>query len=273
MRKSRHCLFAEVRCSLIAMTATTETGKALSEKVRWLLRSHTAADLARACGIKAPSIYTWRDNGTVDKRHLPKLAALTGTRPEWWLEPTAPVPPTDEWLASLPRHDGTLAPAAYTYPTGPHDTDAEAPSPDQLAIPMLDVRASAGPGAPQPEHDPIVGRMLVQMSWVRRNLPHVTSPGNLTTVIAYGPSMEPTFHDRSILIVDTGVREVQVDAIYVLQREGQLYVKRVQRRLSDGALLIISDNSHYQPDTLTPDGKYSMEVLGRVVWAFDSKGV
>lgn len=58
------------------------------------------ARVARACDVKAPSVYTWRDKGQVDKRHIPTLAALSGTRLAWWLEPDAPVPPTAQWLDS-----------------------------------------------------------------------------------------------------------------------------------------------------------------------------
>ena len=154
----------------------------------------------------------------------------------------------------------------YAQPTQVHDTD-------EASVPMLDLRASAGLGQPQPGHDPVVGRLRLSREWMRRALPRISSPDNLATLIAYGPSMEPTFSDGSILLVDTGVREVRVDAIYVIERDRELFVKRLQRRLTDGALLVISDNPHYQPETLMADGRYSMQVLGRVVWAFDSKGV
>jgi hypothetical protein len=143
---------------------------------------------------------------------------------------------------------------------------------DNISIPLLDVRASAGLGEQQPDHDPMLGTLRLSIPWMHQHLRTITSPTNLACLFAYGPSMEPTFGDGSILIVDVGVREVKVDAIYVLQRNDELYVKRLQRRL-DGTLLMISDNPHFAPETLTPDGKYSMAVLGRVVWAFDSKGV
>jgi hypothetical protein len=90
-------------------TATTQTGKALSQKIRWLLESmgkSAVARLARACKVKAPSVYTWRDKGQVDKRHIPTFAALSGTRLAWWLEPNAPVPPTAQWMAPS---DGSAA--------------------------------------------------------------------------------------------------------------------------------------------------------------------
>lgn len=82
-------------------SATTPTGKALSQKIQWLLESmgkSSVAQLARACEVKAPSVYTWRDKGQVDKRHIPTFAALSGTRLSWWLDPNAPVPPTGQWM-------------------------------------------------------------------------------------------------------------------------------------------------------------------------------
>lgn len=170
-----------------------------------------------------------------------------------------------EWLVSG-RGSIDASPTAHTLlsPAEPAD--------DNISIPLLDVRASAGLGEQQPDHDPILGKLRLSIPWMHQHLRTITSPTNLACLFAYGPSMEPTFGDGSILIVDMGVREVKVDAIYVLQREDELYVKRLQRRL-DGTLLMISDNTHFAPETLTPDGKYSMAVLGRVVWAFDSKVV
>ncbi|MEI6317438.1 MAG: S24 family peptidase [Pseudomonadota bacterium] len=141
------------------------------------------------------------------------------------------------------------------------------------AIPMLDVRVSAGPGDVRPEDDPIVGSMRLNTLWVRRHLPMITGIQNLVTVIAHGRSMEPTFCDGSILLVDQGVNEIRVDGIYVLAFNSELYVKRVTRRLPDGALLVSSDNPLHQGFTIENGSRESVQVLGRVVWAFDSKGV
>lgn len=148
-----------------------------------------------------------------------------------------------------------------------------AESPGTAPVPVLDVRVSAGAGVIRPEDDPIVGSMRLNTLWVRRHLPMITSITNLVTVIAHGRSMEPTFCDGSILLVDQSVTEIRVDGIYVLSFNDELYVKRVTRRLPDGGLLVSSDNPLHQGFTIENGSRESVQVLGRVVWAFDSKGV
>jgi hypothetical protein len=143
----------------------------------------------------------------------------------------------------------------------------------QHLVPMLDVRASAGMGELRAEHDPIVGSLRLNSAWVRDRLRSITSIDNLVTLIAYGTSMEPSFRDGSILLVDRGVRAVTIDGVYVLSMENQLYVKRVTRRLPDGALVVTSDNPAYARSVIENGERSQVEVLGRVVWSFDSKGV
>ena len=209
------------------------------------------ADIARAAGVSTASVSDWFSGATKSLKTKSAMATarFLGVSLDW-----------------LTTGQGPMALSSTAAPT------LLSPADDNIGIPLLDVRASAGLGEQQPDHDPMLGTLRLSIPWMQRHLRTITSPGNLACLFAYGPSMQPTFADGSILIVDVGVREVKVDAIYVLQRNDELYVKRLQRRL-DGTMLMISDNPHYPPETLTPDGKYSMQVLGRVVWAFDSKGV
>ncbi len=175
-------------------------------------------------------------------------------RPMGWLDMHHEASPTETLSASEP------AMTAYR--------------PEALGqVPMLEIRVSAGSGDIRPEDDPIVGSMRLNTLWVRRHLPMITSITNLVTIIAHGRSMEPTFCDGSILLVDQGVNEIRVDGIYVLSFNDELYVKRVTRRLPDGALLVSSDNPLHQGFTIENGSRDSVQVLGRVVWAFDSKGV
>ena len=142
-----------------------------------------------------------------------------------------------------------------------------------MAVRMLEIRPSAGPGAFRPDDDPIIGSMTLNPRWVRRHLPTITSAANLVTVIAHGRSMEPTFCDGAILLVDHGERRVTVDGIYVLAWEDELYVKRVTRRLPDGALMCTSDSPLHGGFTIENGDRERVDVLGRVVWTFDSRGV
>jgi len=81
--------------------------------------------------------------------------------------------------------------------------------------------------------------------------------------------MHPTFNDGDLLLVDTGVKAVDIDGVFVLRTNGRLYIKRVRQRL-DGAFEVKSDNPLAgTPEELT--GKTKVDVLGRVVWAWNGK--
>lgn len=137
-----------------------------------------------------------------------------------------------------------------------------------ISIPLLDVRASMGLGYPLPEHESVVDALRLSEEWCRRHL-SVSNLRNLSALGAYGDSMRPTFEDGDILLVDRGVTELKVDAVYVLQFRDELYVKRVQRR-PDGHVVVKSDNSLYDPFVIDPS-KNHLAVLGRVVWAWNGR--
>ena len=91
----------------------------------------------------------------------------------------------------------------------------------------------------------------------------------LRYLYAQGDSMQGTFDDGDLLLVDTGVNAISEDGIFVLMRHERLLVKRITQR-GDGSLEITSDN----PGIKTVDvlkRKAPVPVLGRVLWAFVGK--
>lgn len=137
---------------------------------------------------------------------------------------------------------------------------------DHLDLPHFNAMASAGRGRFPPDYDEVVDRMTISSPWLRRNVSY-TSLNNLAVLTAYGDSMEPTFSGGDPVLVDTGVREVKVDAVYVLLRDDELFIKRVQRQL-DGGLKIISDNKNYESQVLDNGARARLEVLGRVIYCW-----
>lgn len=43
------------------------------------------ADIAEACGVSKQAVQGWKKTGRIDKKHLPKLAQVSGKPLEWWL--------------------------------------------------------------------------------------------------------------------------------------------------------------------------------------------
>jgi transcriptional regulator with XRE-family HTH domain len=168
----------------------------------------------------------------------------------------ASVPPT---LSARGQLTGSTPPALENaYPAG-----------DQVSVALFNARGSMGEGIPVPESEIVLGNIDLSAEWIRNTLPKITSPRNLRFIEGKGPSMEPTFADGDILLVDTGVAAVTIDAIYVLSGHGRLFVKRVRQKL-DGAFEISSDNPVVKTsDTL--NGDHEIAVHGRVVWAWNGK--
>lgn len=140
---------------------------------------------------------------------------------------------------------------------------------ETFEIPVLDVIGSMGSGVVLPEHEEAVERMTVTGAWLRRNVT-ATSPGNLSLITGYGDSMEGTFSDGDLLLVDCGINEIKIDAVYVLGLNDELYIKRLQRR-PDGSVLMISDNKKYEPYLIQNGEREKFRVLGRVVLAWNAK--
>lgn len=126
-----------------------------------------------------------------------------------------------------------------------------------------------GVGHLQLDHDNIVERMTISAEWLRSSV-KFTQSDNLGLITAYGDSMEGTFSDGDVLLVDRGVSDIKIDAVYALSLNDELYIKRLQRR-PDGAILMISDNKKYDPYVITNGDLDKFQVMGRVLLAWNAR--
>ena len=141
---------------------------------------------------------------------------------------------------------------------------------DFVVLEKLDCRASMGTGIERmPEADQSIDTMTLSPKWIKNNLVGGARPENIKLITGIGDSMQGTFESGDVLFVDVSRRTLDVDAIYVISRAGELFIKRVQR-LMTGGYRIISDNPKYASQDLTDEGLSELEVLGRVVgiWGF-----
>jgi hypothetical protein len=139
---------------------------------------------------------------------------------------------------------------------------------EPLSIPLLANSGSMGPGSDQLHDEVVIGRLTVSPDWALRVV-KPTKLEHLRFIHGYGDSMEPTFTDGDVLLVDLGVRDPKIDGVYVLEANDRIYIKRVRERL-DGTLEISSDNPTVKTvDVL--DGSTQVTVHGRVVWRWNGK--
>lgn len=213
--------------------------------------SISQADLVRATGAKAPSVSAWFSGETKSMKAATaaKAAQLYGCNPHW-----------------LATGEGEMVPAAGAVQS-PALLDAGLPD-GAVRVPVLANAASMGGGIDLADEDVICGELTLTPQFVAEQLRPVR-PGALRFIHGYGDSMAPTFNSGDVLLVDTDMRDVKIDGIYVLEAHNRLFIKRVRQRL-DGSYEISSDNpTHKTVDTL--NGDHQVEVKGRVVWAWNGR--
>lgn len=211
--------------------------------------------IADARQITEQAVSNWKRTGKIKREHLPTIAALTG-----WT------------VAQLLSADGDgPGQAQSSVPAKGSSPAAEvqfSPGFEQLSIPVLANSGSMGVGNEQLHDEVVVGRLTVSPQWVSRTL-KPTSLQNLRFIHGYGDSMEPTFVDGDVLLVDVGVQEPKIDGVYVLEANDRIYIKRVRQRM-DGSFEISSDNPTVKTvDVL--DGTAQVGVRGRVVWVWNGR--
>ena len=251
------------------MLTGQELGRAIDAAIT--KKGCTKKALADHFGVKPPSVQDWVRRGTIDKDKLPKLweffADVVG--PEHWGLKRFPTgsaselaPPQDPPQTNvIELATGTPMRRAYDHLEG-----------GTVTLSLLDVNASMGHGITRPEHDDVIRTMFVNEAWLRRHAATFSTPENLALITGFGDSMEPTFKDGDSLLVDRGVTDIKLDAIYVLALRDELYIKRVQRR-PDGTVMMLSDNPSYQPYQIKNAERDQFQVLGRVVMAWNSRRI
>lgn len=131
-----------------------------------------------------------------------------------------------------------------------------------VAVPQLDVGASAGPGA-VPGEERAQSHIAFDPKWLRRL--GAGDASQLSIIRVEGDSMAPTLADGDEILVDRADATARLrDGIYVLRREDVLMVKRLALDPSGRRVTIRSDNEAY-PSWPGCD-LASIGIVGRVVW-------
>ena len=126
---------------------------------------------------------------------------------------------------------------------------------DGMAVPRLDVAASAGPGA-FVDDEIVTGAEIIDPALARRL---GLRDGQAGIIRVRGSSMEPGLIDGDLIVVDLASRAPsRRGAIYVIRADGVTMVKRVAT--GDAGPIVTSDNPIAAPVA------GAVEVVGKVVW-------
>lgn len=199
------------------------------------LKGVSDADVARAFGVKPPSVSDWKAHGRIHKKHIPKLL-------NYFRDVVGP------------EHWGL-------------DAQEEAKT-GYISFDLLNIEAAAGSGLVAPENPEVLQRVNVLESWARSALGGDLS--RIKLISARGTSMQGTIENGDVLFVDATVRAYDGDGIYVIARGGDVQVKRLQKLHGD-VLAIISDNRAYESERLTGADAEAVIVCGRVLSAWTLK--
>lgn len=129
-------------------------------------------------------------------------------------------------------------------------------------IEVIDACMSAGNGATNSEQE-VLGRLAFRTAWLRTK---GLNRNNAKIVRVRGNSMSDRINDGDILLVDTSINALAHDGVYVIELEGEDYVKLLQRDFSTGGVRVISYNSDYPVQTLEGEAANRLRITGRVVW-------
>lgn len=136
-----------------------------------------------------------------------------------------------------------------------------------VSIYEFDVQGAMGNGLTLPEQPGVIKKWEVSKEWARRNLPANTGLNNLCIVTGFGDSMRPLFNPGDPLIVDMGVKTIELDATYFFRLGNEGFIKRIQRVPGVGKL-VISENKIYENWVIKDDS--DLEVIGRVLKVWES---
>lgn len=178
--------------------------------------------------------------------------------------------PRRESLKPVARFFGVSVDELYsTLPDNRAHSSGSRANNEDFSIDVLDVAASMGTGELRADTENVIHRLSIGIDWVRDNLRGISSTANLRVISGRGTSMEPTYSDGAILVVDTGDRAARDNQVYVMSAGDRIFVKRVHQRV-DGRFDITSDNPTAK-GVETLNGDHEVTIHGRVVWAWDGK--
>lgn len=139
---------------------------------------------------------------------------------------------------------------------------------EELVIPQFDTGGSMGRGLLLRDQPGLIQGWSVNQEWVSKNVKSHTGVSNLCIVTGFGDSMKGMYNPGDPLLVDSGVKTVDYDAVYFFRVADEGFIKRLQRIPGEG-LRVLSENKKYESWTIKPDMDF--EVLGRVLKAWQGE--
>lgn len=196
------------------------------------------ADLARACGVKPPSVSGWLSGKSKFLRgeNLLRAAQALGV--------------SDSWLATG-KGQKSRSPLALPAP----ETDRHAVSPPETGTGYVRAEqmgeADMGDGCVNDDYPEVIRSVDFTEPYIRALVGFVPPPGRLKLVTGRGDSMIPTIMPGDVVLVDTGCASFDGDGLYLVNSGNGQQIKILQDRGS--ALFVVSANRDYPEFQASPE--------------------
>lgn len=227
----------------------------LSERIKTAMdqAGMSQVDLARAVGIKPPSVNGWLSGKAKYLRgeNLLLAARALNVNQDWLATGTGPM-----------RTDETQRDSRQGLPPGFMRVEAvDADDPRLTIIPKVRLRLTAGLSGFEVEPEPYDGgSTTVPTDWINRNN---YGRDKLIAITVRGESMEPTFYEGDLVVINTADTQPVAGAVYAVNYEGEPSIKRLAR--DAGRWWLVSDNidqRRYYRQSFQSD---TSQIIGRVV--------
>lgn len=228
----------------------------LSERIKIAMEAAglSQSDLARACGVKPPSVHGWLSGKAKFLRgeNLLQAARALNVNQDWLATGAGPMQPNE--TQREPFHG--LSPGSFK-----RVQVLEPDDPRLTIIPKVRLRLTAGITGFEVEPEPYDGSTTtVPTDWMERRGYH---RDHLIAITVRGESMEPTFYEDDLVIINTADRQPADGAVFAINYEGEPIVKRMAR--DAGQWWLTSDNADQRKYHRKVCRGDACIVIGRVV--------
>lgn len=216
-------------------------------------RGVTAADLARACGIKPPSVSDWFSGKTKSLKsdNLLAVSAFLNVDPQW-LNTGRPASAAPSGQSLSVRETRAI-----------FDVSRDETRPGYVRFHLLDAVAGAGGGIVNDDFPEVLEEIEIAEWQVRQQFGRMLSPAHVKLLTARGESMLPMIRSGDVMFIDTQVTGYDGDGIYIINVNGETLVK--QLFMTPEGIVVRSLNAAFPPWVVPPKDRDTLHVGGRML--------
>lgn len=244
----------------------------LSERLKETRRKIglTQAELGTRIGVSQNAIQKIENGETKEPRNILQLAEALGVNPHWLqFGNVNSINISGSSLNNSPvtNNTGDTAPAERISLVQDEPDDEHS-----HCLVHLDVNAAAGVVEYSNNDNPDI----IQRIWLSDDgmleLVGKRSTNGLVIINVPTDSMAPTIPKGSTVVLDTLVNQYAGEGVYAFSREGNLFIKRLQKRVTGGYAVISDNKPSYQDEIVNDDFIDNAYFVGKFVrvWKIDA---